>query len=242
MTVTAVGTAGTAGANAASITPTWPTGVAANDVAYVFWTFQTTVTPTVPTGFTQIATTDNTAGSTRTYIYRKVCAGTETGTLTLTVSGANRQSGCLCVYRGVDPTTPEDVAVAVNAVHTGETTTHPNPAVTTAAANSVIACSVHERATSIDASWTAPSGYTKRADTLALATGTGGTITAVADLFTPQSAGATVTPGVWTGSSATGTPNIITYTIALRDAAPAPAGRPARPAIQSQAVSRSSNW
>lgn len=234
MAITHVGTAGTAGANSATISPTWPAGTAADDVAYVFWTMQNTTTPSPnpPTNFTQVATADSTGGSGRTYIFRRVLPSTQAGTLTLTCAASQRHSACLAVYRGVDTTTPEDSSPAVDDDHTGETTTHNCPAETTVAANCVIVTSIHERASTIDTAWTEPTGYTERADTLTLATGTGGTITAVADLLTPQAAGAVVTPPVWTGNSGTGTPNIVTYTLALRPAATATFAPPPGPAVR----------
>jgi hypothetical protein len=234
--ITAIGTAGTDGGSLATITPTWPSGLQAGDVALLFWSMSTTSTPTAgsPTGFTQHTTLDGASGgSLRVYLYRKICAGTESGTLSCAVStGATRQSACLVVYRGLDTTTPID-AIAVDANHTGETTTHNNPQVTGATTGAAIACSIHERATSGDTNWTAPTGYTERADTLTLATGTGGTITAVADLFTAQTAGANVTPPVWTGTGFS-TTNIVTYTLALRPAAAPAAPPPVMPARRIQ--------
>ena len=201
------------------ITITWPGGLAADDVALVFWTMQSTTVPTTPSGFTLVTNNDGGAGSIRTYIYRDVLAGSESGSLTLTCNLANRHSACLVIYRGCDPTTPVDGTPSVDTAHTTGTT-HNNPAYTPTQANCVILTSIHERATNIDTAWTAPTTpttYTERADTLTLATGSGGTITAVADdgLAAGRDTSA-VTPGVWTGNHGTGTGNIVTYTLALR--------------------------
>lgn len=224
MAVTFVGSA-TAGGNAEPITLTWPGGLAANQVALVFWTFQSPGTPTAPSGFTQVTFNAGGSGSMLTYIYSKVLAGSESGSLTLTCGfGANRQSACLVIYSGVDTVTPVDGTPAVDT--TGVLgTTHNNPAYTPTVANCVILTSIHERASSIDADWTKPTGYTERADTLLLAFGSGGTITAVADDLADGRDTSAVTPDVWTGDNGTGTPNIVTYTLALRSAA-APPGAP----------------
>lgn len=196
----------------------WPT-VDADDVAVLVWSWQNNSTATIPSGFTHEATNDvgDGGGAMRTAVYWKVCTGSEDGTVLATVIGSlSRQSACLVVYRGLDTTDPI-AALAVDIDHLAETTTHTNPAVTPPVANCVIATSIHERATSIDADFTAPSGYTERADTLALATGSGGSITAVADdgLASGRGTGA-VTPPVWTGDNGTGTDNIVTYSLALR--------------------------
>lgn len=218
--------AGTNGLNTATLSVTWPTGRAADDVAYLFWTFSSNLDPADMTGWTRVASNDG-AGSNRARILRRVLDGSETGSLATTTMTQNRQSACLVIYRGVDTTTPEDSTPAVDT--TGVTgTTHTNPTETIVNAGAVVVTSIHERATSIDTDWTAPSGYTERADSTTLATGSGGTITAVADLLTPQSAGAAVTPPVWTGNHATGTAQVITYTLALKAAA-APAAPPPPP-------------
>lgn len=197
----------------------WPT-VQADDVALLFWTMSTTVTPTTPTDFTLVTNNDGGAGSLRIYIYRKVCTGSEGGTnVGCTVTAATRQSAAIVVYRGVDTTTPVDGTPSFDGTHaTG--TTHDNPAYTPSVSGCAIVTSIHERATNVDTAWTPPTDYTERADTLTEATGSGGTITAVADdgLLVSNPSGTPVTPGVWTGNHGTGTPNIGTYTLALRAA------------------------
>lgn len=207
----------TAGSSVASLPIAWP-GHANNDVAYLFWTMSNTSTPTAaPTGFTQIAQTDGPgATNPRTYLYRKVCDGTESGNLSLDLStGVTRQSAVLAVYRGVNTTTPEDVAIAVDNSH-AQQQTHNAPSITNATQDAVVVIAIHERVTTVDTAFTPPAGYTERGDTLTLATGTGGSITAVADNLTPLAPSTVVTPGDWTGNDATGTANIITYTLALR--------------------------
>lgn len=209
----------TAGGNLATVNVTWPT-VQPDDIAYAFWTFISTATQTTPLGFELVTSNDGPTGSLRTCIYRKICVGTEDGgTLAFTNSIANRQSVALVIYRNIDLETPEDSVPSWRA-ETVAGTTHANPAETPTVANCIIVTSIHERATSIDTAWTPPSGYTERADTLTLATGSGGTITAVADdgLALGRAGGVAVTPPVWTGNHGTGSANVGTYTMALRAA------------------------
>lgn len=219
MAITFVGS-DVGGGNVATIAAgdlVWPT-VQADDVALLFWTMSTTVTPTTPTDFTLVTNNDGGAGSLRTYIYRKVCTGSEDGTdVGCTVSLATRQSACIVVWRGVNTTTPVDGTPSFDGTHTTGTT-HDNPAYTPSVSGCAIVTSIHERATNVDTAWTPPTDYTERADTLTEATGSGGTITAVADdgLLVSNPSGTPVTPGVWTGNHGTGTPNIGTYTLALR--------------------------
>jgi len=208
----------TAGANAATIAPAWPAGTLPADVAYIFWATVNTATPNVPTGFTEIAANDQANGSLRTRIYRKVLTATESGSITLSNSTAlaNRQAACLCVWRGLNTTTPEDSSPSWRN-ETVSGTTHANPAETTTVADCVIITAIMERTSSITSNWTPPTGYVERADTQSLAFGSGGTIAAVADDLASKAIG-TYTPGVWTSNSATATPNVGTYTLALRNA------------------------
>jgi hypothetical protein len=206
------------GANQTNINLAWP-GVATNDVAYIFWSYNpaTTVPTDPPTGFTTIGNSDGNGGtSPRTRVFRKVCTGSETGNVTVSLDSAARHAAVLAVYRGVNPTTPEDVAVAVDNTHVVSPTHNPPP-ITGSTDGFAVLCSIHERVSSGDTGWTPPSGFTERGDTGSGGTGSGGSITAVADDLTEHAPG-TVTPGNWTGDNATGFSQIVTYTIALRPA------------------------
>lgn len=207
------------GANQTNINLAWP-GVANHDVAYIFWSYNpaTTVPTDPPTGWTTIGNSDGSGGtSPRTRVFRRVCDGTETGNVTVSLDSAARHAAVLVVYRGVHNTTPEDAAVAVDNTHV-VSPTHNAPPVTVATQDAVVITSIHERVSSGDTGWTPPSGFTERGDTGAGGTGSGGSITAVADDLTQRASGATVTPGDWTGTSGTGFSQIVTYTIALRPA------------------------
>lgn len=212
--ITFVG-AGRAGGNTTPISVPLPGTRQNGDVALLFWSHSSTAIPTPgpPAGWTsaQVNGTNPVAE-----VWWRTLDGTEGGSVAITLDAASRNSAIIVVYRNVHSTSPID-AIAVDTTHTGETTTHNNPPVTTVNSNSVIVTSIHERASSVDTDWTSPTGYTERQDTQTLATGNGGSITAVADNGpTPVSSGTTVTPPVWTGDNATGTANIVTYTVALR--------------------------
>jgi hypothetical protein len=209
--------------NTAADPVTWPT-LAAKDIVFAFWIMQNTVTPTIPAGWTVPAngSFDGTSGASRYRLMWHPCDGTETGTLSLTNTGptANRQCADLVVYRGLDNTNPIDV-LASPLQESVSGTTHQPPAVTIGVANAPVITAIGERSTTGTSAWTQPSGYTERADSDGAATGSGGTIVAWADdgLAVTRSAGATVTPGVWTSGNAFSTLNVVTFTMSLNPAA-----------------------
>jgi hypothetical protein len=203
---------------------TWPSGGSApqpNDIALIAWIMQNTVTPvttgwTVPTG----GSNDLSSGAGRTRIMWKVCTGSESGTISLTNTGptANRQSAGLVILRGYDTTNPID-QIQFRA-ETVAGTTHANPSVTLGVADAGVVTVVAERSTTGTSGWTPPSSpfNNERADSDGAATGSGGTIVAVADdgLATSRSSGTVVTPGVWTSTNGFSTANVGTYTISLK--------------------------
>jgi hypothetical protein len=213
MSITYVGAA-VGGGNVSTFDLTWP-AIAAGDVALVFWVMQNTWTPTTPSGFAVTATNDSSNGALRTYIFQKICDGSETGSLTLASTGVNRNAGGMSIYRGCDQTTPVNQVAWLAETVAG--TTHANPAVTPTGDNCCIVTAVFERSTSGTTGWDAPAGFVETVDTLTAATGSGGTILAVADdgLDDFWPGGFPVTPPVWTSTNAFSTENVGTYTIAL---------------------------
>lgn len=203
--------ASTAGGNLGTVNLTWPGGLTAGDFAVVTWTHINTATRTTPTGFTQVGILDD--SSCRSVVYTKSLAGSESGSLALTCpSGANRQSGTLVVYSGA--TGLDQIASSAEA---GTSTTHVCPNIVTAVASSFIVTMVSERSTTGTSDWTAPSGYTERADTLALATGSGGTITGAADNgLSTVGTGTSVTPPDWTSGSAFAGASVVTWTLSIQ--------------------------
>jgi len=209
------------GGNVTSLTGIqWPV-VQAGDVAILWWTMSTSVVPTPapPTGFTLIETYDANSGSQRNYLYYKVCSGSESGTLTLTLDLSTRQSACLWVGRGFHATTPIDGFSKFDETAAG--TTHDAPSYTLINADCGILTLVGERGSSGTNDYTPPSGFDQNhIDSLALAFGTGGTISAIAsdDLNQPRAASTVVNPGNWVSANGFSTANAVVYTLALRPA------------------------
>ncbi|MQB00543.1 MAG: hypothetical protein GEU78_09670 [Actinobacteria bacterium] len=199
-----------------SHTVPWPAGVQAGDYAVLSWVFSITQTHVLPAGFTLVSTFDGDSGSHRMAVCERICDGTESGTVTIELSGITKQSATLTVYRGLHATAPLDDFAVHNA--TG-TTVHNCPAVTTGFDDCVIATIYSERVTDASSNATIASPYVERADTGGISSaGGGGTMVAFADdgLATPRLAGSVVTPPDWTGL--TSTANVITWTLSLRPA------------------------
>lgn len=207
------------GGNVAALTTansfpvTWPAGVQAGDLAILAWSFgDSTVTVTSdPTGFTLVSQTND--GNLQSRILRRTCTGTESGALSgWLLSLANRQSAVLYVVRGYG-----SVGGFTSRAETVTGTSHDCPAITTAsgAANgdSIIIIGA-DRAGSTAAS--PPAGFSERTGSEAVAAGTGGTITTIADDGLSTGATLPVDPAAFTGYVSSGT--AVTWTIALRPA------------------------
>ena len=208
----------TAGGNVEPLSITWPAGLAKGYTALLVWTTVNTAVPTTPSGFVSPFVTSNGGGGSQlSFVYRKLLLGSESGALSL-ASGvaANRQSACLIVLDGLDPSNPiNSFAVDITGV---AGTTHDAPPLVPTSPDCVFITIVCERASPAvnDTAWSIGAPWTELADTLALATGSGGTITAVAgDGFAPERDLSSVTPPLWTGDNVTGTANVTTYTFAL---------------------------
>jgi hypothetical protein len=159
----------------------WPT-VQAGDVAFCGGSCRTRH-PDDPSGWTvpTNGSFDNsTSGSANSRFYHRVCDGSETGNITLSISGtaATRVGEPRRLSRRRPTPRPSTSCERRNESVSG--TTHACPSVTTGAANCVITVDRrtvfhwHER---LDAAV----GYNERADTTTLATAGGRTITATAD-------------------------------------------------------------
>lgn len=210
--VTLVGS-GADGGNIQQLTPTsWPAGIRAGDTAILLWSQQNTFTYSNLGGFSSVDTQVN--GSLQVKLCLRVCDGTETGAVSVSSSGVNRQSCALAIYRGLDWANP--VAAWTFAAESTARTAHPCPAVTTPDADCVIVSGVGERGTNGSTGWN--TSWTERGDSGMSGWGTGGTITAIADdgLATARPTGADVTPPSWTSSSSFSTAIILTWSVALR--------------------------
>lgn len=202
---------------AANSTPVaWPT-VQSGDIALLFWTFgpSTTTVSSDPTGntFTLVGTT--TDGNDISRVLARTCTGSESGNITgWNLSAINRQSAVLYVVRDFS-----SVAAAVSFQETVTGTSHDCPQVTTgagAADGDCIVIAGTDRAGSTGPT-TAPSGFSKQTNSEFAATGSGGTLTVVADdgLTTGQTM--PFDPGPFTGFTSSGT--AVTWTLALRPSA-----------------------
>lgn len=211
----------TAGGNTTTLNVTWPAGgsaPAAGDVAILIWGHSSGNTVTVdPSGFTLEQGQNSAQGSLRTRIYYKVCAGTESGTLAMTMNGTNRQVCSLVIYRGCDQTDPIN-AISFRNEGASAVTSHVCPAVTPAVAGCVILSLVGERLSTGSSNYTT-TPYTERADSGSLGSGSGGTTCAVGDdgLATSHSSGSPVTPPDWVGNVAAA--GVTTWSLALLAAA-----------------------
>lgn len=215
----------TDGANSTTLTGlVWPT-VQAGDFALIVWSFQTTSVASAVTGFTLIDQFDG--SPLRMRVLGRVCTGSESGSITLTVDVGNRMSACLVIWRGLHATLPADAWSWRD--ETVSQSSHPCPAVTPNYSGGVVLSAVGERVAPGTSNWT--TAYTERADTLTLAAGAGGTITAVADdgLAGTPTAGNPVTPSNWVSADPISSVNVITFSMSLRPPdAPSASNLPAR--------------
>lgn len=205
MAVTIVGSADANGGNVFTLTGvTWPAGIQANDVALIWWTFQSISTRTWGNGITsanEVSVQDS--GQCRSVFALKVLTGTESGDIGLTCGTQNRQSAAVIVYRGVNPTNPLDNFSFNIATSTATSGARTNPQIDPVAANTRLVNAYSERLTTGTTSITPPTGETLEISSLATASGSGGTFTAIADDLTTLQGTAAFTPPTWTNASTT---------------------------------------
>lgn len=196
-------------ANSAAIT--WPT-VQAGDLAILAWTMQNTATPTDPTSQTfTLASPMVDDGSCRSRILKRVCTGSESGTISgWSNSIQNRQTAVLFVVRGYS-----DISAIVSASEPGTTTTHDCPSVGTGngAVNGDSVIVIGTDRSGLTTTATAPAGFSKRTTSEFGIALSGGTYTGIADdgLTTAQTF--PVDPASWTMASGS---TSVTWTLALR--------------------------
>ena len=179
-----------AGANAATLTLTIPAGAVADQFACIAWIYADAQTGTNPAGWTQH--TDAVVGNARYRLLTRVVQSGDASTdVTLTNSGANRQTAVLWVDDGIgiDAATPAHI--------TDETTvtTRTMPA-TTIAGDRTVYPVVLSRGNATLTSWT-PSVGTTRQD--AYTGGSGATSGAVASI---DATAGSVGGGTWTSDVA----------------------------------------
>lgn len=119
-----------AGATTGPITPAFPAGAAVGDVLLCHAYSYTQGTIATPSGWTLLRSANVSGGGTAA-VFRRVG---QSGDTAPSISGPGGGIYAVCsAYRGVDPTTPEDVAVP--AASTGSSTSVSAPSVTTATAD-----------------------------------------------------------------------------------------------------------
>lgn len=194
----------------------WPAGLLANDLAILPWTFGPAgTTPTDPTS--QVFTLQGTLadGNCISRLLVRQCTGSESGNISgWQCSAINRQTAVLFVVRGFSL-----VSAAVALAEAGTSTSHDCPAVGTgdgAANGDSIVVIGTDRAGSTGPT-SAPAGFSKRTGSEAVASGSGGTLTVVADdgLVTAQAF--PFDPAAFTGYASGG--SAVSWTLTLRPVA-----------------------
>jgi hypothetical protein len=136
------------------------TGIQQNDVVYVFTTFSSVV-GLLTSGYTNIYLSDS--GNTQAECYRKVMGGTPDASVQTNSSGGSGLVGfavVAVVLRGVDTSTPEDANETFAGLSAGNQPD--SPSITTVTDGALVISAIHARV--LDASVTAPSGYTNQVD------------------------------------------------------------------------------
>ena len=139
-TITVSGTATTYSASAVpSVSLPKPTGTAAGDVLIAaITTDRNPSMSTVPAGWTPIVNGLSISSGARVFSYYHVVGSTDPASYTWNLSTAQKWSGGITAYRGVNQTTPLDstVATAVNTTYTATSITVPS--ITTASDNAML--------------------------------------------------------------------------------------------------------
>ena len=171
-----------------------------------------------PSGWAYI---EDEVGSTtiRTYVFRRVCDGSEGASVTVTLSaGASVQAqGGILAYSGVDTATPEDVTPTTFSGTSGTTCTAPDITPTSSGTRILRFWSVAGGSTG--GTLTPPGDHTERLQ--AESAGTAKRPTMIGDIAGPA-AGVAAGTAVATHAFG-GTPGVLGISVALREAAAPPA-------------------
>lgn len=197
MAISYVGTGAVANNTSASTTlnVAYPASLAANDLLVLFVAVSSATAPTLPAGFTSQASITSGGSSPALRVMTKLATGSESGSLACTTPNVTSH-GQMLAYRGVDTTTPVDVAAGTYS-NSSASTSYAMSSVTTTVANTVLVGAGAGNQAS--GSWTPPSSpaaFTELTDN----------ITAI-----PKFTVAHLVP--WTGSGATGTVTFTTGSI-----------------------------
>src|SRR5439155_3854955 len=165
----------TNGAGAAALTLAAPAGVAAGDLLLAQVTVRSSTTAITPPGGWALVRRDNTSQSIAAALYVKVATGAEPGGYTGAFDAAQKASGGVAAYSGVDPAAPVDA-------HGGQynvlTTAATAPSVTTSSANDRL---VFFASVTANTAVAPPGGMAERWDLGAPNDATNGTTSEMAD-------------------------------------------------------------
>lgn len=162
--ITLVGTAENTAQDGGSVTVTFPGGVLENDVVYAVWLSASNdgdlaMAPT-SAGWTELAELfGNDASDANFAVYRKVMGVSPDSSFQTTAIGDAGSSNAVSLYvlRGVNTTTPEDVA---RTTATGTNTHMPdNPSITPVTNNAWVLAAGGGAYTGTVDTWTGPAGY-----------------------------------------------------------------------------------
>lgn len=175
---TLVGTDASTENNTANCTLQWADvgSFAANDIALIFWGHSNAAAfnaeSTKPSGFTaEVGIMD---GNCVFGLWSKVLTGSESGTITLSNTGAaTRQNACIIVVRGYT-----GIDATATAADAGTDGNHTAPSATPSVADVGVIIANSEKVTSGSTSMTAPAGYTNAV--VGSAVGSGGQFVGVA--------------------------------------------------------------
>ena len=192
--------------NSTSLSVPWP-ATDSNDVAVLFWRYRTNQGTVTGPGGSWVEVGTQTTSTDACRVYRMVCNGSESGSVSLSVGAASKQQAILVVYRGVDTSTPIDASASAASMS--------SPAVTATVADTTIIVSTSVRSSTLG-TFTVPTGYTFRGGDKDLGTTGGGASTlGVCDSITTRGSGSINPPDY----SSDITSNPVSWTVALRPGA-----------------------
>ncbi len=156
------GSAGTvlSGASSATAAVPVPSGVATNDIIFVFLYLEANRTVTVPSGFTLLGGANQATTNQWTYVFWKRATGADSGTYSFTFTSTYRVAVALRVTGAVTTGSPID-AFSKNGETTSGASTPP-VSLTTTGADRLLLWFGSDFSLG---SWTPPSGFTERVDT-----------------------------------------------------------------------------
>ena len=208
--------------------PALPTGTAENDLMIATLMGPTSLSTgnwieTAVGGWNLVYNQGETAGDDRTTaVYYKIAGASESAPTFDNQRGSSSSKSCMIhTFRGINTTTPLDVAFSAGSHYATSSNTHnpTNPAITTATANSWVFI-VHFHTGNTLSTPAAPSGYTIRRSMAGASYNHMQQEVATKAVASPG----TETPGAWTNDSGATTNDGSLATLAIREASVAAPG------------------